>query len=344
MRTLGEGRLPCVAILDGCVSGGALGVGAHAAACVVTERTRLSLPGPTYGFVPEAFAAYQLARLPQPGLGSYLALSGATLTGPELAELGLATHVTESQAVERLTNELRHQRVRHLGRTVRTLEVACIEPREAEYTEAHALYYADSIAECFAEPSVGAILAKLEAGSSLWHAQAAHALRAASPLALALTHTLLREAARDQCWTDVLKLEAQLNAAALAAPDCTKGARSLEAAKRELLQISRELTAAAADDDVDDEEEGVAAAAGGDEQSPSESADAEDAATEAMLVQWGEARQAADYATANRLRAELRGRGTCPEELMQGAAPPGSWEHAGVDEVTEEVVRAYLPA
>ena len=35
---------------------------AHAACGVVTERTRLALPGPTFGYVPESFASFQLAR------------------------------------------------------------------------------------------------------------------------------------------------------------------------------------------------------------------------------------------------------------------------------------------
>ena len=57
MRTLGLSKLPTIAVLDGQATGIALGIGAHASACVVTERTRLSLPGPAFGFVPESFAS-----------------------------------------------------------------------------------------------------------------------------------------------------------------------------------------------------------------------------------------------------------------------------------------------
>ena len=79
VRTVGEAKLPVVAMLDGCATGGALGLGAHATACVVTERTRVALPGPLHGFVPESFASFQLARLPVPGLGAYVALTGAAV-------------------------------------------------------------------------------------------------------------------------------------------------------------------------------------------------------------------------------------------------------------------------
>lgn len=136
LRTLSESELPTVAVLDGCVSGGGIGIGAHANACVVTERTRASLPGATHGFVPEGFVAYQLSRLALPGVGAYLALTGASLSGAEMHELGLATNITESQTVGRVINELRHQRARHLGRALRCVEVACIEPRDEEVCHA----------------------------------------------------------------------------------------------------------------------------------------------------------------------------------------------------------------
>ena len=67
-RSLSESPVPVAAVLDGNLSGCALGIAAHARFCVVTERTRLMLPGPEFGFVPESFAAFHLARLPA-GLG-----------------------------------------------------------------------------------------------------------------------------------------------------------------------------------------------------------------------------------------------------------------------------------
>ena len=139
LRTMGSGDLPTVAVMDGVVTGPTLGVGVHAIACVVTERTSMSLPGPAHGFVPESFATYQLARLQPAGLGAYLTLTGAALTGAEMMELGLATHATESQAIRHIERELSQQTTRHVGRTLRNVELACIEPRQESYTEAHAL-------------------------------------------------------------------------------------------------------------------------------------------------------------------------------------------------------------
>ena len=237
--TLGEAPLPAVAILDGMVMGGALGIGAHASACVVTERTRMRLLGPQFGFLPESFASFALSKLPFPGLGAYLALTGALLTGPEMADVGLATHTTESHTVPRLHEELSRQRQRALGLSLRNLEIRCVELRPDAYDKTHALYYRDQIAECFSQSSVSAILSKLRAGDSPWHMQAAHCLSLASPLMLALTlETLRRSAALEaERWPSALRTEAVLCSNVVSrSPDFARGAESLQATKEALLR------------------------------------------------------------------------------------------------------------
>ena len=102
---MAETEMPTVAVIDGHCSGAAVGVSAHATACVVTERSRLSLPGAAFGTVTEAFASYQLSRLPR-GLGAYLSLTGAAPSAREMVELGLATHMTESTALWRVEEAL----------------------------------------------------------------------------------------------------------------------------------------------------------------------------------------------------------------------------------------------
>ncbi|KAL3917946.1 MAG: hypothetical protein SGPRY_006199 [Prymnesium sp.] len=136
LRQMGESTLPAIATIDGHVTGAAVGIGAFASACVVTERARMSLPGPAFGFVPESFASYQLARLPK-GMGAYLSLTGASLSAREM--------VTQ-----------------HLGRTLRNLDEVCMEPRFED--EEEALFHKDAIAESFGKGSLGEIVTSLEAG------------------------------------------------------------------------------------------------------------------------------------------------------------------------------------
>ena len=325
VRTVGEAKLPVVAMLDGCATGGALGLGAHATACVVTERTRVALPGPLHGFVPESFASFQLARLPVPGLGAYVALTGAALSGQELVEVGLATHSTESQASWRIERELTRQRSRHLGQLLRTIELGCIEPAWREYDEGDALYYAEGIAECFAEATVASILAKLDAGGTAWHAQAAYAVRLASPLAAAATLHGIRHAATLDCWAVALQAESRLCAAAAGAADCASGAASLERAKRAMLHTEASLAAfAKADadagaDDADADDEGA------------EGGGAEGGGSGATEAEAGEALSAAT--------------GSAAETAPAGTARGARWEHASVEEVAKAgALAGYMAA
>ena len=118
--------------------------------------------------------------------------------------------------MRRVAAELQHQRVRANGRTLRNVDIGCIEPRRAPYGEGHALFYAPQIEECFGgAASVGEIVGRLGEGSSMWHAQARQALLDSSPLALSLTFELLRRGGDDGVGgTDGLAAEAHA---------CTRG-------------------------------------------------------------------------------------------------------------------------
>src|SRR5690606_10285523 len=65
---------PYVAIQDGIVLGGGIGVSAHGSHCVVTERSSLGLPETGIGFVPDVGATWLLSRAPH-RLGLRLAMS-----------------------------------------------------------------------------------------------------------------------------------------------------------------------------------------------------------------------------------------------------------------------------
>ena len=66
---------PYVALMDGVVMGGGVGVSAHGGVRVVTERAQVGMPETTIGFVPDVGGTYLLSRAPGE-TGTHLALTG----------------------------------------------------------------------------------------------------------------------------------------------------------------------------------------------------------------------------------------------------------------------------
>src|SRR5689334_19542968 len=80
---------PYVALMDGLVMGGGVGVSAHGSVRVVTERTQIAMPEVGIGNVPDIGATHLLAQAPGE-LGTHAALTGARLTGADAVACGLA--------------------------------------------------------------------------------------------------------------------------------------------------------------------------------------------------------------------------------------------------------------
>jgi enoyl-CoA hydratase len=221
---------PVIFSAPAAVCGTAVGLALHSQCLVVTESTRLSLPGAAHGAVPESLASHHLARLPG-HLGRYLVLTGAALTGAELHALGLASHLTESHALARLANIISETRGRSDRRLERMLDMACMRPpAEASWSDDTALAFGAQIDDCFGRATVRDILSALDEGGSEWHAAVAERLRASSPLALELSFAALERAKRSDCWAHTLRADVRLAADCLELADCAAGAQGLDVA------------------------------------------------------------------------------------------------------------------
>ncbi|KAJ3876567.1 3-hydroxyisobutyryl-coenzyme A hydrolase [Lentinula edodes] len=89
---------PYLAIMDGITMGGGVGLSAPASFRVATENTVFAMPETKIGYCPDVGANHYLSRL-DGELGTYLALTGDTLTGRAVYEHGLATHYIPSRRV-----------------------------------------------------------------------------------------------------------------------------------------------------------------------------------------------------------------------------------------------------
>src|SRR6516162_5409041 len=91
---------PVVAVMDGLVMGGGVGLSAHAAYRVVTERSAIAMPEVGIGFFPDVGASFLLARAPG-HIGIYLALTGERVGAADALSCKLADiHVPVDRLIE----------------------------------------------------------------------------------------------------------------------------------------------------------------------------------------------------------------------------------------------------
>ena len=86
---------PYVAFMDGIVMGGGVGLSAHGAHRVVTERTKLAMPEVGLGFFPDVGGTWLLSHSPGE-IGTYFGLSGQTMNGPDAIHAHFADAVVPS--------------------------------------------------------------------------------------------------------------------------------------------------------------------------------------------------------------------------------------------------------
>jgi enoyl-CoA hydratase len=82
---------PYVALMDGIVMGGGVGISAHGRHRVVTERTRLAMPETGIGYVPDVGVTWLLGRAPGE-TGTWMALTGLELDAADAIHAGFADH------------------------------------------------------------------------------------------------------------------------------------------------------------------------------------------------------------------------------------------------------------
>lgn len=80
---------PYIALMDGIVMGGGMGISQGASLRIVTERSKLAMPETGIGLFPDVGGGYFLSRCAG-RLGEYLALTGLVLSGREAIAAGMA--------------------------------------------------------------------------------------------------------------------------------------------------------------------------------------------------------------------------------------------------------------
>jgi 3-hydroxyisobutyryl-CoA hydrolase len=95
-----------VALWNGIVMGGGVGVSIHGKYRVASERALFAMPETGIGLFPDVGGSWFLPRLPSKSVGLYLSLAGQRLKGADLKHAGLATHYVTSDQLPKLEEAL----------------------------------------------------------------------------------------------------------------------------------------------------------------------------------------------------------------------------------------------
>lgn len=211
---------PYIALMDGIVMGGGMGLSQGIALRVVTERTQMAMPETQIGLFPDVGGGYFLSRCPG-NTGEYLALTGQLLRGAESLAVGLADVCMDSNALTALWDGLQSKQWRQGDDVVAWVkEQASIHAVVASHAETasnptpntstRSSWWNAHIDTIFRLPTVNDIVDALnqlvDKEPEGWAADTLKALRQRSPLLLAVSLEQIRRG-RTMGLSDELRME-----------------------------------------------------------------------------------------------------------------------------------------
>jgi enoyl-CoA hydratase len=207
---------PVVAIMDGLVMGGGVGLSAHASHRLATERLGFAMPEVGIGFAPDVGGPYLLARAPGE-LGTHLALTGERIGCEDALLCGLADRIVAVAGVAELVGRLREDDVDSAIAATPAPAETPASVLAAARVWIDAAYSADTVEE---------ILERLRARPEADAARAAELIATRSPTSLKVALRALREARRLPTLEACLEQELRASCAFLDAPDFMEGIRA----------------------------------------------------------------------------------------------------------------------
>ncbi len=177
-QTIARYPKPYVALMDGFVMGGGVGVAIHGSHRIAGDKLGFAMPEVGIGFFPDVGATYFLPRLPG-ALGTYLGLTGARVGAGDAVATGLASAFAPSSRFDDLAEAL--------TKTGDTDAIVAAFSTNAPPPELAA--HRRLIDACFGAPDIAGVLRGLDAAAAAGDAFAgatAVALRKMPPTSLAI--------------------------------------------------------------------------------------------------------------------------------------------------------------
>lgn len=182
---------PYVALIDGIVMGGGVGISIHGSHRVAGDQFQFAMPEVGIGFFPDVGATFFLPRLPG-GIGTWCALTGERLNAADGVAVGVATHRVASARFADLVDAL--CRNDPAGRIIADFSAGTVENAPVSVRQA-------AIDRIFAPGRVEDIIELLEAeartrsGDAAWAGETAASIRAKAPLSLKIALAQMRRGA-----------------------------------------------------------------------------------------------------------------------------------------------------
>lgn len=205
---------PYVAMQDGIVLGGGVGVSAHGSHRVVTERTKIGFPETTIGYIPDVGATWLLSRAPGE-LGTRLALSAESIGAADAILVGFADAFVPSARIPALLAALESEE------PSAAIALLAAEPPEGKLSAQRT--WTDA---AFSAATVSDVLERLREADVPEADALAETIQAKSPIALSVTLEAVRRSRAVTRLEDALCQEYRVSRHSSASHDFAEGIRA----------------------------------------------------------------------------------------------------------------------
>ncbi|QEZ42793.1 enoyl-CoA hydratase/isomerase family protein [Cupriavidus oxalaticus] len=219
---------PLVALMDGVVMGGGMGLAQAAHLRIVTERSRVAMPETGIGLVPDVGASHFLSKLPVQ-LALYLGLTGVTIGAADALLCGLADAAVDSGTLAGLEQALAG--IAWSSDVLADLRHALVREPVASAADAPLLEVLPALLRHFpAHATLPEILAGLACQDdpryTEWATRTIDVLRTRSPLSACATRELLLRGRRMDL-ADCFRMELAVVVNSFSQGDFIEGVRAL---------------------------------------------------------------------------------------------------------------------
>ncbi len=217
---------PYIALMDGIVMGGGMGVaqaGPNNRMRIVTERTKMAMPEVNIGLFPDVGGSHFLSRTPGE-LGTYLGVTGEIVGAADALHAELADVFIPSSKLEAFDQLLDQYKGNDLDAEIRRFAApfsSKAEPHASALASARA-----AIDFHFAASSVPAIVASLEKDGSAFARKTLATMQTRSPLMMCVTLEQLRRGA-EMSVADCLRMERNMVRRCFEHGEVLEGVRAL---------------------------------------------------------------------------------------------------------------------